>query len=226
VAFLLIDLPSHHLSVRGSAKSTPSVSPIPPFFEDWKLVRAFVAAIDLDLAASRTPPIPVILQEMLISGEDHRFFRHSGYDIRAILRAAYRTVIGYPEGGSTIAQQLARIATGRFERSLRRKFREIRLAVRITREFPRFHLPAIYLLVAYYGWRMNGLQQAYLRLEYCPSTLSAVQAAQLIARLKYPEPRRSPTRREQQIARRTNHIVSLHRSHEDQYLNNRLRSFS
>lgn len=163
---------------------------------------------------------------MLISGEDHRFFRHSGFDIRAILRAAYRTLIGHPEGGSTIAQQLVRIATGRFERSSRRKFREILLAVRITREFSRSHLPAIYLVVAYYGWRMNGLQQAYRRLEYCPENLSAAQAAGLIARLKYPEPRRSPTRREQQIAQRITHIVKLHRAHQDQYVKNRLTSFT
>lgn len=135
-------------------------------------------------------------------------------------------MIGHPEGGSTIAQQLARIATGRFERSLLRKFREIRLAVRITKEFSRSHLPAIYLVVAYYGWRMNGLQQAYRRLEYSPESLSAIQAAGLIARLKYPEPRRSPTRREQQIARRTRHILGLHRFHQEQHSSNLLTPFA
>jgi len=198
----------------------------PTFFDDWNRVRAFLEAIDSDLESSRTPPIPIILQEMLISGEDHRFFSHPGYDVRAILRAIYRTLIGYPEGGSTIAQQLARVATGRFERSFRRKAREIRLAVRITREFPRLRIPSFYLLVAYYGWRMNGLHQAYHRLRYIPESLSAYQAAGLIARLKYPEPSCASPRRVELITRRTKHIVDLHRSHRIEYSNNRLTPFT
>jgi membrane peptidoglycan carboxypeptidase len=202
------------------------MSSLPPYSEDWKIVRAFIESIDSDLKASKTTAVPILLQEMLISGEDHRFFNHPGYDIRAILRAAYRTMIGHPEGGSTIAQQLARIATGRFERSIRRKVREIRLAASVTREFPRSRLPAIYLLSAYYGWRMNGLEQAYRRLGYIPEKLSANQAAGLVARLKYPEPRFAPPRREQLIARRTKHLVGLHQSHSAQYSTNSLTLFT
>jgi membrane carboxypeptidase/penicillin-binding protein len=183
---------------------------LPPISEDWEHVRRHVAEIECELNASRTPPIPAILQEMLVSAEDRRFFHHAGYDARAILRAAYQTATGHPQGGSTIAQQLARIVTGRFERSLCRKFREIRLAIRITQEFPRTHIPAIYLAVAYYGWRMNGLEQAYRRLSLFGRTLTSEEAAGIVARLKYPEPRQTPEKRRRMIMLRTKHVLRLH----------------
>jgi len=182
---------------------------IPPIENDWLQVKMKIQAIQNQLHLKGTPSIPAVLQEMLVYGEDHRFSLHCGYDIRALLRAAYRTIRGHPQGGSTIAQQLARVVTGRFDRSIYRKLRELRLAVRITESFPREQIPALYLMVAYFGWRMNGLVQAYHRLNLTPIGLSDEQAAGLIARLKYPEPRISPERRTRQIAKRTAHILKL-----------------
>ncbi|MCX6864774.1 MAG: transglycosylase domain-containing protein [Verrucomicrobia bacterium] len=182
---------------------------IPPIEADWLQVKMKIQAIQNQLHINGTPSIPGVLQEMLVYGEDHRFFQHRGYDMRALLRAAYRTISGHPQGGSTIAQQLARVVTGRFDRSIYRKLRELRLAVRITESFPREQIPALYLMVAYFGWRMNGLVQAYHRLKLSPIELSDEQAAGLIARLKYPEPRMSPESRTRQIAKRTAHILKL-----------------
>jgi len=46
---------------------------------------------------------PLILQKLLISGEDHRYFRHPGFDVIAICRAIWRRLAwGMSEGASTI----------------------------------------------------------------------------------------------------------------------------
>jgi membrane carboxypeptidase/penicillin-binding protein PbpC len=50
---------------------------------------------------------PSILQAMLVTGEDHRFYSHFGIDLIAVCRAIWRTVIcGRREGASTIEMQL------------------------------------------------------------------------------------------------------------------------
>src|SRR5690242_20336233 len=75
----------------------------------------------------------VLLQELLVSGEDHRHGRHHGFDLIAIARAVWRRIArGKYEGASTIEQQLVRVITGRYERTLRRKVREIGLAMLLS----------------------------------------------------------------------------------------------
>ena len=44
----------------------------------------------------------------LIATEDHRFYQHYGIDLRRTATGMLRTLIGDPEGGSTLTQQLAR----------------------------------------------------------------------------------------------------------------------
>ena len=43
------------------------------------------------------------------------------------------------------------------------------LAILVTRHVPKAELPALYLSVGYYGWRMNGLAQACRRLGIDPA---------------------------------------------------------
>ena len=186
---------------------------LPPFTADLNQVREFLESAQVSVVGRRSLEVPLVLQQMLISAEDHRFFRHQGFDVRAIFRAIFRTLTGRTEGGSTIAQQLARISTGRFERTIPRKIREIRISVWITKQFHRQYIPALYLAEAYYGWRMNGLSQAYERLNLAPDSLTLREAAELVARLKYPEAKAAPSRRLQQISMRADHILTLHARH-------------
>jgi penicillin-binding protein 1A len=52
----------------------------------------------------------------LISGEDHRFYNHIGFDPIAILRAIYKRIdAGKIEGASTIEQQYVRTCTERLK---------------------------------------------------------------------------------------------------------------
>ena len=99
----------------------------------------------------------IFAQELLISGEDHRFFGHGGIDLIAVGRAVWRGVVyRRREGASTIEMQVVRVVSGRYERTLRRKVWEMALATLVTREIPKKALPAMYLRLGYFGWRMNG----------------------------------------------------------------------
>lgn len=156
----------------------------------------------------------LIAQELLISGEDHRFFRHPGFDVLAICRAVYRRIFfGVIEGASTIEQQIVRVLTGRYERTFKRKVKEILLATLVTLVVPKPDLPGLYLRVGYYGWRMNSYKDACLRLQMHPSNMSHFDAADLVARLKYPEPQRYSKKRTWQIKKRAKHLLALHSVH-------------
>lgn len=148
------------------------------------------------------------LYNLLIIGEDHRFIQHSGVDFIALCRAIWRTLFcGRREGGSTIAMQLVRVLSGRYDITISRKILESYLAIRMTKYMPRDRIVALYLSVAYFGWNMNGIEQAFEQLGLDSESLSLRDAAGLIARLKYPESKNFSAKRESMIEMRTNYIL-------------------
>ena len=65
-------------------------------------------------------------ERMVLTLEDRRFFDHSGFDIVAFFRVLWRFATFRPTGGaSTIDMQFVRVATGRYERTIKRKIYEI-----------------------------------------------------------------------------------------------------
>ncbi len=181
---------------------------------EWSELRSILMAERSLLYSDRRYRPSVLCQQLLVSGEDHRHRYHSGYDIVAICRAIWRNVAyGRREGASTIEQQVVRVLTGRYERTLCRKCREIALAILVKEEFGAAILPAIYLRVAYYGWRMVGFKSACDRLGLDPENISLKEAAELVARLKYPQPKELSFRRYMQIIRRARHLANLYSRH-------------
>jgi membrane peptidoglycan carboxypeptidase len=157
---------------------------------------------------------PLVAQRLLVSAEDHRHGRHGGIDYYAICRAVWRRLVQRRrEGASTIEQQIVRVLTNRFERTLTRKVRELLLATLVSEQLPKSATPALYLSIGYYGWRMNGFAQACRRLGLKPPALSLDDAAALVARLKYPEARVPPPTRMAQIRRRAEHLKRLYLRH-------------
>jgi membrane peptidoglycan carboxypeptidase len=160
----------------------------------------------------------VLAQQLLISGEDHRFFSHGGIDLIAICRALWRgIVLRQREGASTIEMQVVRVVSGRFERTLRRKIHEIALATLVTGEIPKEFLPAVYLEIGYFGWRMNGFEAACRRLGVSADALTSDETARLVARLKYPQPRFTGSERWHQINARGRHLLRLHSAHKHKH---------
>lgn len=155
------------------------------------------------------------LSKLLISGEDHRFYYHIGFDFIAILRAI-RNRIFYNkiEGASTLEQQLVRVLTNDFDRTFKRKFQEILLATTVSSIIPKNEIPKIYLNVAYYGTGMNGLSQALNKLKMTGREIMAIEkAAELVSRIKYPQPINPNSKRLKQMEARKQHLVLLYNRH-------------
>ena len=179
----------------------------------WTALRHKVDAARVQLAGAEVRPNQSMCR-LLVVGEDHRIALHPGVDPFALCRAAWRTYgRRRREGGSTVAMQLVRVLTGRFERSCRRKADEVVLAILVTRHVPRDELPALYLSVGYFGWGMNGFAQACRRLCIDPVSCSLQESASVVARLKYPEPRSCTAERRLQIARRTEYLMARIKEH-------------
>lgn len=148
------------------------------------------------------------LLRLLIAGEDHRFKFHSGVDVIALIRASWKTLIlKQREGASTIAMQLVRVLTGKYDKTIDRKLEEMFLAYQLTKYVSRQEILSLYLSVAYFGWNMHGITQACKVLKLNLNTLTLEESASLIARLKYPEPKNISEQRNNQIKNRTKYIL-------------------
>lgn len=110
--------------------------------------------------------IPDALIWATIATEDASFYANPGMDAAAILRAAWINLQGGEvlAGGSTITQQLVRTMLfepeARYEITMRRKLRELALAVRLTRRYDKDTLLEFYLNEIYYGNMAYGVEAA------------------------------------------------------------------
>jgi membrane peptidoglycan carboxypeptidase len=156
-----------------------------------------------------------ILTKILISGEDHRFKYHFGFDIYAIVRASKnRLFLNKTEGASTIEQQLVRVLINEYDKNLKRKVQEILLSTTLVDSVPRKRLPAIYLSIAYYGTELQGLKLIMKKFNINNyNDISIETATEIVSRIKYPEPKKITNRRKLQIERRKQHLIYLHEKH-------------
>ncbi|MFZ2493698.1 MAG: biosynthetic peptidoglycan transglycosylase, partial [Thermoanaerobaculia bacterium] len=127
-------------------------------------------------------PKPVV--DATLAAEDRRFFSHHGVDPIAIARAAVQNVkaMQVVEGGSTITQQVAKLLLDSKDRWLRSKIREAVVAIRLEHRMPKREILALYLNLAPYGNRIQGIARASRAYFGCdPSALTPAQAAYLSA---------------------------------------------
>lgn len=180
------------------------------FKAEWQNIESrLLATYDIYQSSLKTK-IPEIIVRALIAGEDHRFYQHSGVDFIGIVAALRRSIWQRRLfGASTINQQLIRVLTDRYERTLKRKVKEILFASLVTRAIPKSDVPGVYLSVAYFGWAMNGLEQACRRLGIVLPTITLRQAAALVAHIKYPRPMSASLARSRQIDTRTEYLIRL-----------------
>ncbi|MBE7217038.1 MAG: PBP1A family penicillin-binding protein [Caulobacteraceae bacterium] len=155
------------IAVRGSRHGAPvSLKALPPY-----VPRAFLAV------------------------EDRRFYRHGGVDPPGVMRALWtdlrlrRTA----QGGSTIAQQLARTLFLGPEQTLKRKGQEALLAEALEKKLGKDGVLELYLNRIYFGAGAYGVEAA-ARTYFgeAPERLTLAQAALLAALPKAPS-RLDPT---------------------------------
>ena len=90
--------------------------------------------------------IPPVLRNAVIAIEDRHFESHLGVDIYGILRAASKDLLEWrkTQGASTLTQQLSRMLFLTPDKSFRRKFQEILLAIQIERYFTKSQIFTMY----------------------------------------------------------------------------------
>lgn len=144
------------------------------------------------------------LVRAVVAVEDRRFFEHEGFDpIRiagsalAVLRAGSAV-----QGGSTITQQLARQNMGR-EKTLRRKLKELLIAIQLERHFTKREILELYLNKVYFGDGLYGAEAASRGFfGKRASALTLPEAALLAGLLKAPSAYDPTASLEKALARR------------------------
>jgi len=152
------------------------------------------------------------LIDFLIIGEDRRFYKHKGFDFIAIIRAIRNRILySKKEGASTVEQQLVRVLTNQYEKTLKRKIKEIILATMLKEIMTKKEIALLYLKLAYYGTEKQGLEKTLHSYNLIiTDNIEDEICASIIARLKYPEPKFHSIIKERQIRKRTKYILKAY----------------
>jgi len=130
------------------------------------------------------------LQNAVVAIEDARFYSHHGIDLKGIARAILHNLTpgGPLEGGSTITQQLAKIALLSSERTIVRKFKDITCALGIEQSFNKGQILELYLNSIYLAHGNMGVEAAsQYYFSRSAANLSLDQAALIAGIIRSPE---------------------------------------
>ena len=107
---------------------------------------------------------PDDLVHAFVAVEDKNFFQHHGFDLKRMIAAAFYnlTSFSYKEGASTISQQLVKNTQLTPEKSLTRKFKELRLAAQLESLYSKEAILEFYLNTIYFGKGAYGVESAAL----------------------------------------------------------------
>ncbi len=132
--------------------------------------------------------IALAVVDALIANQDHRFYRHHGIDPLRTISAAFHTLTGNLQGGSTITQQLARnlypeeIGSAA---TLKRKIKEAITAFKIESVYTKNEILETYLNTVPFLFNAYGIEMAARTyFDKSAEKLDVLEAATLIGMLK------------------------------------------
>jgi penicillin-binding protein 1A len=136
------------------------------------------------------------LPKAVIAIEDRRFYQHPGIDPLGVLRAFMRNLEEgrVVQGGSTISQQLAKLAFLTPERSLVRKIKEALYTLWIEARFDKEEILEAYLNRLYLGSGAYGVDGAARHYFDKPASALTLAESAMIAGLIQAPSRYAPTR--------------------------------
>jgi len=189
-------------------KDTRLQVPLRVYTQDKKLINEFG---EMKRSPMKFEEFPPQLINAILAAEDDRFFEHPGVDYRGILRAAYEMVKSGGQirsGGSTITMQVARNFYLNRDRSFKRKFKEIFLALKIETELSKEEILSLYLNKIFLGHRAFGFAAA-AQVYYGkhPAELSLAQAALLAGLPKAPSSANPVTNKTLAVNRRNGYVL-------------------
>jgi membrane peptidoglycan carboxypeptidase len=153
------------------------------------------------------------LKNAALAAEDHRFYEHGAIDPQGLVRAAFSTLSGDLQGGSTLTQQLVKniciadafkeypnsaqdeeefakyqkAVEACQETSLDRKLSEMKAAVELEKKYSKDEILLAYLNIANYGGTVYGIQSAAQRYyDKDAKDLTTVEAASLVSIVQTP----------------------------------------
>jgi len=159
--------------------------------------------------------LPPHLIDALIATEDVRFFKHSGIDLRGLVRVikGILTNDSSSGGGSTLSQQLAKMLfprdrnTGKIELVLR-KFKEWVIAVKLERSYTKEEIKLHYLNKYDYLNNAVGIKSAAdVYFGISPDSLQLHQSAMLVGMAKNSS-LFNPVRRPEMVLNRRNVVLN------------------
>jgi penicillin-binding protein 1A len=133
--------------------------------------------------------LPPYVPRAVMAIEDRRFYDHWGVDPIGLARALATDLVHFSirQGGSTLTQQLAKVAFLTPERSIGRKIRELLLALEIERHYTKDEILTFYLNRVYFGAGAYGIEAAARHYFGRPArNLTLYQAALLAGLLRAP----------------------------------------
>ncbi|MDB2414798.1 PBP1A family penicillin-binding protein [Rickettsiales bacterium] len=152
---------------------------------------------------------PEHLIAAVLATEDRRFFSHFGIDLFGLARAfwvnyrAGRVV----QGGSTITQQLAKIAFLTHDRTIKRKIQEAFLALALEEKFSKEEILSMYLSRVYLGAGFYGMPAAARGyFNKALGDLNLYESAMLAGLIKAPS-RYSPVNNTKLTKKRTQQVL-------------------
>jgi len=163
--------------------------------------------------------IPPVVVHAVLAAEDDRFFQHPGIDWQGIVRAVFvaATTMQASQGGSTLTQQLVRTTLITKEKQLRRKLREVYLALSLENELSKQEIFTLFVNTQFLGQRSYGFAAASET--YFGKTLSQVDASEaaLLAGILQAPSRQNPVASVELATERRTYV--LRRMRELGYLN-------
>jgi penicillin-binding protein 1A len=160
------------------------------------------------------------LVDALIATEDIRYYRHSGIDVRGVVRAVVKTILLNKNtgGGSTITQQLAKQLyprdTARVSALTRKirlgvsKFKEWQTAVKLEKSYTKDEIIAMYLNKYDFNYLTKGIRSASkVYFNKTPDSLNIQEAAVLVGMLKNSS-LYNPVRYYDRVFQRRNIVIS------------------
>ncbi len=161
----------------------------------------------------RPEQIPEHFKHALVAIEDSDFYTHGGVDPKAILRAAWFSLIdrkmGSRGGASTLTQQLALNLFLQRERTVSRKVKEALLALDIEKRYSKDQILTMYANQIFLGHGAYGVEAASLLYFRKPAIdLSLAEAAMLAGVIPSASNKYDPIRRPENVLNRRNKVLS------------------
>jgi len=161
----------------------------------------------------RPEQIPDHFKLAVVAIEDADFYSHGGVDPRAVLRAAWYSVldrrIGSRGGASTLTQQLALNLFLTRQRTLSRKVKEALLALDIEKRYSKDQILTMYANQIFLGHGAYGVEAASeLYFQKSANELTLAEAALLAGMIPSANNKYDPVKRPENALNRRNKVLS------------------